>query len=97
MCPTRFGAWGTCLSAGWGRLAGMVEWRWGVDTENARSVECPYCGAGVGDPCVSESGGRANYHGERFAANTSPSDPICRWCHLPQSEHTGPDQETCPT
>lgn len=75
----------------------MSEWLWGLDGENARSVACPYCGAGVGEMCVTESGRTSsNYHGDRFTANPSESDPICRNCGRAQSEHGGFDQDVCP-
>lgn len=75
----------------------MSEWRWGLDGEDARSVACPYCGAGVGEMCVTESGRTSsNYHGERFAANEGDSDPVCRYCRQRQSEHGGPAQDECP-
>lgn len=75
----------------------MSEWRWGLDGEAARSVACPYCGADVGEMCVTGSGRTSsNYHGERFAANSGENDSICRYCRRPQSEHGGPDQDVCP-
>lgn len=75
----------------------MSEWRWGLDGEDARSVACPYCGAGVGDMCVTDSGRTSsNYHGDRFAANETESDLVCRYCRRHQSEHGGIDQGVCP-
>lgn len=75
----------------------MSEWRWGLDGENARRVACPYCGADVGNMCVTDSGRiSANYHGDRFAANQTESDPVCRYCRRHQSEHGGYDQGICP-
>lgn len=75
----------------------MSTWRWGVDGENARSVACPLCGAAVGEMCVTSSGRTSSsFHGDRFAANETESDPLCRYCRRPQSEHTGPGLESCP-
>jgi hypothetical protein len=75
----------------------VSDWRWGLDGENARSVACPYCGAQVGEMCLTSSGRTSsNYHGERFAANESDSDPLCRYCHRHHSEHSGEDQDVCP-
>ena len=57
----------------------MSTWRWGVDGENARSVACPLCGAAVGEMCVTSSGRTSSsFHGDRFAANETVSDPLCR-------------------
>lgn len=75
----------------------MSDWRWGLDGEEARSVACPYCGAGVGEVCVTDSGrASSSYHGDRFAANQTESDPVCRYCRRHQSEHGGADQDICP-
>jgi hypothetical protein len=76
----------------------MSDWRWGLDGEDARSVACPFCGAGVGEMCVSSSGRTSsNYHGERFAANENESDPLCRYCRLPRSQHQGAGRDAvCP-
>ncbi len=75
----------------------MSEWRWGLDGTDARSVACPYCGAGVGDMCVTDSGRTSSsYHGDRFAANRSESDAVCRYCRRHESEHGGPDRDICP-
>lgn len=47
--------------------------------------------------CVTGSGRTSsNYHGDRFAANDSDSDPICRYCHRHQSDHEGTDLDVCP-
>ena len=78
----------------------MSTWRWGIDGENARSVACPLCGAAVGEMCVTSSGRTSSsFHGDRFAANETDSDPLCRYSpHAPppKGDHTGRGHEPCP-
>ncbi|WP_436796485.1 zinc finger domain-containing protein [Corynebacterium glaucum] len=74
-----------------------MTWRWDVDPRSSKDIQCPYCGAPIGESCVSSSGSLAtSTHVDRMRLSKTDFEPVCRYCKRPQSEHSGENNEVCP-